>query len=95
MKDKKVVIGIGELLWDILPEWKQLGSAPCNLSFHASQARCESFVISAVGNDGPGEEIRSVVRHLGLKGEFIQTDSHPTDTITVAFDEKGHPDYTI
>ena len=94
MKVKKITIGSGELLWDMLPEGKQLGGAPCNFSYHASQAGCKSFVISAVGNDRSGKEIRSIIRSLGLKDEFIQTDSHPTGTVSVALDEKGHPDYT-
>lgn len=95
MGTKKNVVGIGELLWDMFPSGKQLGGAPFNFSFHASQAGCESYVVSAVGNDGLGEEIRSVVKSLGINDEFIQTNAHPTGTVSVKLNEKGHPGYTI
>lgn len=93
--EKKIVTGIGELLWDLLPDGKQLGGAPCNFAYHASQAGCESYVVSAVGNDDSGSEIKNRMKSLGISDEFIQTDSHPTGTVSVALDKKGHPDYTI
>jgi len=95
MKNKKIVAGIGELLWDMLPDGKQLGGAPCNFAFHAAQAGYESIAVSAVGNDKSGEEIRDVVKSLGLQDKFIQTNNHPTGTVTVVLDKNGHPDYTI
>ena len=51
MNTKFKIAGIGELLWDLLPQGKQLGGAPCNFAFHALQAGCETYVISAVGTD--------------------------------------------
>ncbi len=95
MNNKKVVAGIGELLWDMLPDGKQLGGAPCNFAFHAAQAGCESIAVSAVGNDKSGEEIRAVVNSLEIQDKFIQTNSYPTGTVTVVLNKKGHPDYTI
>lgn len=92
---KYKVAGIGELLWDCLPTGKQLGGAPCNFAYHAMQAGCESFVISAVGNDALGDEIKDVVKNLNLSLKCIQTNEFPTSTVTVALDENGHPDYTI
>jgi len=79
----------------MLPDGKQLGGAPCNFAFHAAQAGCESIAVSAVGNDKSGEEIRDVVKSLGLQDKFIQTNNHPTGTVTVVLDKNGHPDYTI
>lgn len=92
---KKVVTGIGELLWDMLPDGKQLGGAPCNFAYHALQAGCESFVVSAVGNDDSGAEIKDVIKTLGISDKFIQTNSHPTGIVSIKLDEIGHPDYTI
>jgi fructokinase len=92
---KKIVTGIGEILWDLLPEGKQLGGAPCNFAFHASQAGCESFVVSAIGKDKPGNEIREVVKSMNLCDEYIQDTSNPTGTVTVKLDQEGHPEYTI
>ena len=57
MKEKPVIARIGELLWDVLPSGKQLGGAPCNFVFHAMQAGCDSYVISAIGNDLSGVEL--------------------------------------
>jgi len=51
MKEKPVIAGIGELLWDVLPSEKQLGGAPCNFVFHARQSGCDGYAISAIGND--------------------------------------------
>ncbi len=92
---KKLVVGIGELLWDLLPEGKQMGGAPCNFAFHAMQAGCDSFVVSAVGDDAPGLEIKQSLHSLGLSDEFIQTDASPTGTVSVSLDDSGQPDYTI
>lgn len=95
MKNKKLVTGIGELLWDMLPQGKQIGGAPYNFSFHASQAGCKSYIISAVGNDNLGKEILSSVNQLNLNDKFIQINSHPTGNVAVKLNEKGHPDYKI
>ena len=93
--EKPIIAGIGELLWDCLPSGKQLGGAPCNFAYHAMQAGCESFVISAIGNDESGAEIKKVVKKLNLSTQYIQENEYPTSTVTVALDENGHPDYTI
>lgn len=93
---QKIVAGIGELLWDILPAGKQLGGAPCNFAYHALQAGCEALVISAVGCDQEGEEILQVMDELQLNKSFIQsTPQYPTGTVSVKLDPAGVPDYTI
>ena len=51
------IVGMGEVLWDMLPEGKQLGGAPANFAYHASQFGFDSRVISAVGDDRLGDEI--------------------------------------
>ena len=51
------VIGIGEILWDILPSGRQLGGAPANFACHAHALGARSRVISRVGQDLSGEEI--------------------------------------
>lgn len=95
MNTKPVVAGIGELLWDMLPSGKQLGGAPCNFAFHASQAGCVSHVVSAVGQDEPGDELISTMHQLGLSDQYIQRNRYPTSTVTIKLDAGGHPDYTI
>jgi len=96
MKNKPVVAGIGELLWDMLPEGKQLGGAPCNFAYHASQAGCESFVVSALGTDEPGKEILDLFGELALDTSCVQQKSDfPTGTVTVSLDTNGIPSYII
>ena len=55
--ERKYVVGIGEALWDVLPEGKKIGGAPANFAYHVSQFGLESRVVSAVGDDALGEEI--------------------------------------
>jgi len=59
MKKKYKVVGIGEILWDVLPQGKVLGGAPANFAYHASQLGAQSVAISAIGKDAFGEEIVS------------------------------------
>ena len=95
MKNKPTVAGIGELLWDVLPTGKQVGGAPCNFAFHAMQAGCESYVVSAVGNDLLGDEMVKNLGKLNLKTRYIQRNHWPTGTVTVKLDESGQPSYVI
>jgi fructokinase len=96
MSKTKKIGGIGELLWDVLPKGKQLGGAPCNFAFHAMQAGFEAPVISAIGEDQDGEEIRQVMGRLGLDQRYVQIrPEYPTGTVSVTLDGSGIPDYTI
>lgn len=95
MKPKKIVTGIGELLWDFLPEGKRLGGAPCNFAYHASLFGCESYVVSAVGIDKEGKELTEVVSNLDMESKYIQEKSYKTGYVSVKLNEKGHPDYLI
>ena len=87
--------GIGELLWDDLPSGRQLGGAPGNFAFHAMQAGCKSYVISAIGKDELGTELKHVISDLGLSNKYVQENEFPTSTVTVELDKKGNPGFTI
>ena len=54
---KKVIVGIGEILWDMLPSGKALGGAPANFAYHAMRLGEEGWAVSAVGGDALGREI--------------------------------------
>jgi len=95
MENKPIVAGIGELLWDVLPSGKQLGGAPGNFAFHAMQAGCKSYVISAIGKDEQGNELKQVISDLGLSNKYVQENEFPTSTVTVELDKKGNPEFTI
>ena len=93
---KPKIIGLGEILWDMLPDGKVWGGAPANFAYHCSQLGAESYVVSAIGNDDLGAEIRENVERLNLSTDYIFTDEKiPTSTVTVKLDEHGHPEYTI
>ena len=72
-----IVVGMGEALWDVLPEGKKLGGAPANFAYHISQFGLESRVVSAVGDDKLGIEILDNFREKKLNG-MIEVVPYPT-----------------
>jgi fructokinase len=93
---KFILVGLGEILWDMLPEGKQLGGAPANFAYHAQALGGRGVIVSCVGDDELGEEIMSRLEELGLERNYVVVGkSHSTGTVTVKLDEKGRPDYTI
>lgn len=94
MKSPKYIVGMGEALWDVLPEGKQIGGAPANFAFHVSQFGLESRVVSAVGTDRLGEEIHETFAEHGLKG-IVADVPYPTGTVQVTLDAQGVPCYEI
>ena len=83
MENKKpVIVGIGELLWDVLPTGKRAGGAPVNFVYHATQLGAEGYAISAVGNDLAGTEILQELDKNGI-GHCIATVDYPTATYNI------------
>ena len=97
MKDiKPIVIGIGEILWDMLHGGKVLGGAPANFSYHCSQLGAVSYVISAVGKDIAGSEILEKFEQMNLPTEYLFIEENfPTSKVSVKLDHHGQPEYTI
>ena len=91
---KDIVVGMGEALWDVLPEGKKIGGAPANFAYHVSQFGLQSCVVSAVGDDNLGHEI---IRNFTSKGlnYHIDTVPYPTGTVQVEIDQAGIPQYDI
>jgi fructokinase len=90
------IVGLGELLWDLLPTGKALGGAPFNFTFHCHQLGHPAVMVSRVGADDLGRQARAGVRALGLGDDLVQADpEHPTGTVSVAVDEHGQPTFTI
>lgn len=95
-QDQPVVVGLGELLWDIFPDLKRPGGAPANVAFQAEQLGCRGVVCSRVGRDRLGDELLRFLAEQGLSTASIQRDSlHPTGTVTVDARRADHPDYVI
>lgn len=89
-----MIVGMGEALWDILPEGKKLGGAPANFAYHVSQFGLPSCVVSAVGSDPYGNEILDNFATKGLDSR-IERVPYPTGTVQVQLDEAGVPRYDI
>ena len=91
---KDIVVGMGEALWDVLPEGKKIGGAPANFAYHVSQFGLPSFVVSAVGDDALGNEIIENFTSKGLN-QLIEKVPYPTGTVQVEIDQAGIPQYEI
>lgn len=90
------LIGIGELLWDLLPGGRQLGGAPANFAHHAHQLGAAAAVVSCVGDDPPGHEILELLRRRGIAIDAIAIHpTLPTGTVTVEVLPDGQPKFTI
>jgi fructokinase len=93
---KPKILAIGEILWDLLPSGKQLGGAPANFAYHAHALGAESRVVSRVGDDPLGREIRDRLRALGLATDGVGVDTvAPTGTVSVELAADGQPRFTI
>lgn len=91
---KKIIVGIGEILWDMLPSGKALGGAPANFAYHAGRLGEEGWAVSAVGDDALGRDILELVASKGLHSMIAVTDK-PTGTVQVELDDRGVPAYSI
>ena len=89
-----IIVGMGEALWDVLPEGKKIGGAPANFAYHVSQFGFDSRVVSAVGNDELGDEILEIFREKQLKHQLERV-NYPTGTVQVTLDNGGVPCYDI
>jgi fructokinase len=88
------VVGLGELLWDLLPGGKQLGGAPANFAYMTSLLGDEGLVASRLGSDALGRSAARRLQRLGLKSTYLQVDaSHPTGTVKVEVDAAGQPTF--
>jgi fructokinase len=96
LSEKRIVVGLGELLWDLLPAGKQLGGAPANFAYITSLLGDEGIPASRLGEDGLGAEATHRLGQLRLPTEFIQKDAqHPTGTVIVEVDGTGQPRFEI
>ena len=94
--EKRTVVGLGELLWDLLPSGKQLGGAPANFAYITNLLGDTGIPASRVGSDSLGEEALRRLAQLGLSADFVQKDPiHPTGTVQVEIDNAGQPRFDI
>lgn len=91
---KTTIVGMGEALWDVLPEGKKLGGAPANFAYHMSQFGYDSVMVSAVGDDKLGNEILDNLAAKQLQHK-IEKVPYPTGVVQVTLDDAGVPCYEI
>lgn len=91
----KIVLGIGEIVWDCLPGGRKLGGAPVNFAYHCKELGAESYPVSAVGNDALGDETLQQCMGYGLCTDYIDRNSLPTSRVIVTLDAAGVPSYEI
>jgi fructokinase len=90
------VVGLGEILWDLLPSGPQLGGAPANFAYCSHLLGNRGIVASRIGRDQMGEDIRDSLEKAGIPDQFLQSDdSHPTGTVHVQVDPAGQPKFEI
>ena len=93
---QNVVVGIGEILWDMLPSGKVIGGAPANFAYHVQELGESSVVVSSVGNDELGREIISSLENMEMSTEFLYVDNkYSTGASSVKIDKEGKPSYLI
>jgi fructokinase len=90
------LVGIGEVLWDLLPGGRQLGGAPANFAYHACALGAEAWVVSRVGRDEAGRELLRRLEQLGLRTDAVEEDPTAlTGTVAVEIKTDGQPQFTI
>lgn len=96
MNTSPLVVGLGEILWDILPSGRQLGGAPANFAYCSHLLGNQTIVASRAGLDDLGLELRQRLQESGLDDDLVQSDPvHPTGTVNVEVDAAGQPKFEI
>lgn len=90
------IIGIGEVLWDVIGEKEYLGGAPFNFAAHAKMLGHDVYFVGAVGCDERGERVLESMARMGLSTRFVRrVEGHSTGVVTVTFDAEGQPRFAI
>lgn len=91
---KRYIVGLGEALWDVLPDGKKLGGAPANFAYHAAQFGLDTIAISALGEDKLAEETIEALKEHQLN-YLMPRVPYPTGTVQVTLTGDGIPTYDI
>jgi len=90
------VVGLGEVLWDLLPSGAQLGGAPTNFAGHAGALGAAASVITRIGHDLLGRQVLERFTQMRWPVSTVQMDiAHPTGTAAVALSAAGVPEFKI
>ena len=95
MKEPRLILGIGELLWDLLPEGPRLGGAPANFTVMAGRLGNHAAILSRIGRDDLGRRAVEALDPMPIDTSHVQIDTeHETGRVTVSF-QGGQPSYEI
>ena len=93
---QKTIVGVGEILWDLIGDEKHLGGAPANFAYHAGALGDLGIPAGRIGHDRLGDAIRAVLRPLGVPLDYVQVDRRlPTGTVLIKLSASGQPTFTI
>ena len=91
----KTIVAVGEALWDVFPDGRRPGGAPCNVAFHAARLGDRGVIVTRVGEDAAGDELVAFLRERGVDTDHVQRDgTRPTGTVLVTI-EDSEPQYAI
>ena len=90
------VVGIGEILWDVFPEWRRMGGAPVNFAYMCNQMGARGIPVSCIGQDEAGSDMLIALNTLGLESDYIQeSPTAITGKVNVTLDVHQKPTYEI
>jgi len=93
---KHTIAGIGELLWDVLPEGEEIGGAPVNFSFHVNAFGARGIPISTVGHDDRGKRALGLLRQNGLNVAAVSiSNEYCTGYVNASVDNEGAAIYSF
>jgi len=94
VKSRPVIVGLGEVLWDVYPDAARFGGAPANFASHAASLGAESWLASSVGVDELGDRAIDTLRQHGVESACVARDAkHPTGRVDVTLDSLGRASY--
>ena len=93
MSDQHVIVGLGEILWDVFPTGPRFGGAPANFACHAAGLGARTYVVSSVGNDALGDKAITALKEHGVQTNYVQRSAAATGSVQVVLDRAGQASY--
>lgn len=93
MSQAHIVVGLGEILWDVFPDGARFGGAPANVACHAAQLGANSYMASAVGQDELGTKALEALEEKRVNTDCVIRSSYATGVVNVKLDAAGKATY--
>jgi fructokinase len=93
---RPALLCFGEILWDFLPAGRFPGGAPFNVAYHLHRHGADVQVVSAVGRDLLGDELRQRLQDWGLPtADIARHPDLPTGRVRATVSAGGDASYDI